>query len=119
MRKPETEKEILNDIESHPDRGMLDGEDVIRFEAVNIVFTLPRELENQLLEIGACLGMSKSDVLRHAIASFVSETGNQAMISRWQENKGKKYGVEQPEIKNKVFGSYKKIARRHKSRIDK
>lgn len=118
-KKPETKEDILDDIQAHPDRGMLDGEDVVRFESINIQFTLPRELENQLLEIGACLGMSKSDVLRHAIASFVSQPGNQAMISRWQENKGKKYGVEQPEIKNKVFGSYKKIARRHKSRLDK
>jgi hypothetical protein len=117
-KKPENSEELLQDIESHPDRGMLDGEDVVRFEPVNISCTLPRELENQLLEIGACLGMSKSDVLRHAIATFVAMPGNQAMISRWQQKKAERFVTNLLTIREKVFGSYKKIARIFQSRLN-
>lgn len=116
-KKPITPEEVKTDIENHPDRGQLNGEDVVRFESVNLQLSLPRELENQLLEIGACLGMSKSEVFRHAIASFVSQPGNQAMVERWQQKKAEKFGVSKSEICSKTFGGYKKIAREKRARL--
>jgi hypothetical protein len=115
QKKPTTQEELETDIKSHPDRGQLDGEDVVRFELLEIRFSLPRELENQLLEIGACLGMSKAEIFRHAIASFVSS--NQVMVERWQEKKAEKFGVTKSEIRSKVSGSYKKIARQYRARM--
>jgi predicted transcriptional regulator len=118
-KKPTTPEEVKTDIESHPGRGQLDGEDVVRFELLNLQLSLPRELENQLLEIGACLGMSKSEVFRHAIASFVALPGNQAMIERWQQKKAEKFGVSKSEIRSKAFGCFKKAAREKRSRLQK
>jgi hypothetical protein len=117
-KKPENQEELLQDIETHPERGMLHGEDVVRFEPVDIQFSLPRELENQLLEIGACLGMKKADLLRHAIAVFVALPGNQSMVERWQQKKADKFLENRTVVRAKVFGSYKKIARNHKARLN-
>jgi hypothetical protein len=116
-KKPENQEELLQDISSHPERGMLQGEDVVRFEPIDIQLTLPRELENQLLEIGACLGMKKADIIRHAIATFIAMPGNQAMVQRWQQKKADKFGVSLSVVRAKAFGSYKKIARNHKARL--
>jgi hypothetical protein len=116
-KKPTTPEEVKADIESHPERGQLNGEDVVRFESLNLQLSVPRELENQLLEIGACLGMSKSEVFRHAIATFVSLPGNQAMVDRWQTKKAEKFDVAKSEVRSKTFGSYKKIAREKRARL--
>lgn len=116
-KKPVSKAEILADIESHPDRGQLNGEDVVRFEGIPLNFSLPRELENQLLEIAACLGMTKSQAFIHAVATFVSLPGNQAMIDRWQTKKAEKYNVDKSTIRSKTFGGFKKIAREKRSRL--
>lgn len=118
-KKPESNEEVVTDIESHPERGQLDGEDIVRFEGVPLQFSIPRELENQLLEIGACLGMSKAEILKHAIACFVSHSGNQAMVERWQQKKAEKFGVPKNVIRVKAFGGYKKAARDRRLRMEK
>lgn len=116
-KKPVTREEVEKDIQAHPERGQLDGEDVVRFESLSLQISLPRELENQVLEIGACLGMSKADIFRHAIATFVSLPGNQAMIERWQEKKAQTHNSDKSTIRQKVFGGYKKIARAKRARL--
>lgn len=118
-KKPESQEELQQDIESHPERGQINGEDVVRFDTTTVQLAIPIELYRQLLDAGAALGMNKKDIFNHAIASFVSHPGTVAMVRQWYEMKCDKYQVAKTEVRSKVLGSYKKTARAHMARIEK
>jgi hypothetical protein len=110
-------EELEQDIADHPDRGMLDGEPVVRFDSMELQFAIPKELYRVLLEIGAAKGFNKTQIFIDAFSQYVSSPGNIALAEHWQNLKAQKHGVTSFEIKSKVLGSYKRVARDRRRRI--
>jgi hypothetical protein len=118
-KKPVGKEETLKDLESHPERGKIDGEEVVRFKTVNIQASIPAEMHSQLLEVGGAFGIeNKNELLRLAIASFLTQPGTVAMVERWQSRKAEKHNVNKFEIKSKTLGSYKRVARVRAARLE-
>jgi hypothetical protein len=122
-KKPATPEEVKADIESHPDRGMAmnpetgEIESVVNFETVEIKITIPKELYRLLLQVGAALGMSRSQIIITTLAKYVADSGVLALIERHQQVKSDKFAVDQQEIRSKIYGGYKRIARDIRSRL--
>lgn len=110
-KKPENQNELAQDIENHPERGQINGEDIVRFDTVDVQVAISKEAYRQLLEIGGALGMNKTTLFNHAIATFISMPGSIALVEKWQATKAENYGVTKLDIRSKVFGSYKKVGR--------
>lgn len=117
-KKPELREELKEDIEQHPERGMINGEDVVRFKTIKLQVEIPREMELALLQFGATQGMSKADVVRHALATFNSLPGTIESIKSWQQQRAEKFETDTKAIRNKVYGSYKKLARLRRARLE-
>lgn len=116
-KQPKTPEELQQDIEQHPERGLIDGEEIVRFDSVEIRGTVPRELHRLVLEAGGALGYNKSEIIRAALEDWV--TKHLATVVRSQEVKAAKYDVEEIEIRSKVFGAYKAAGRKAKARLKK
>lgn len=118
-KKPETPDKLNQDIEQHPERGMINGEDVVRFKTIKLQVDIPREQELALLQFGATQGMSKTEVIRHALAVFNSLPSTVECVKAWQEQRAMKFDTDTKAIRNKVYGSYKKVARLHRAKLEK
>lgn len=117
-KKPTTKEELEADIKNHPDRGKLDGNDVVRFDLVEIRGKVPRELYRRILEIGGSLGFNKSQVLLIALSHFANDQGYQESYRNFVETKSAYYGVEESTIRSKIFGAYKRKGREAKARFN-
>ncbi len=117
-RKPQNPEEVVADIQGHPERGKLNGEDVVRFDLEEIRVSVPKELYRVLLEVGGAMGLSKKEVVMMALTRFVTDAGVMGLVERSQQLKSEKFGVSKVEIRSKVFGAYKRVARSFNSRIN-
>jgi len=118
-KQPETPDELNKDIETHPDRGQIDGEEVVRFDSVELRGQIPREMYRRFLEIAGAQGMTKGQALLTAIASWVSQPGNQAMLNHFLSLQSEKYNQSRVEVRAKIFGAYKKTARLRRKNLQK
>lgn len=118
-KQPQTPDELEKDIESHPDRGKLGGDEVVRFDSTELRGQIPRELYRRFLEVAGAQGMSKGQALLTAIASWVSQPGNQAMLDHFLSLQSEKYGQSRVEIRSKIFGAYKRTARLRRKNLTK
>lgn len=110
-KKPQDLNELEQDIATHSERGMLDGEAVVSFDSVELQFNIPKETYRMLLEIAGARGFNKTQVFLDAFSRYISDTGNIALIEHWQATKAEKHGVARGVIRSKVFGAYKKVGR--------
>lgn len=118
-QKPTNNDELLQDIESHPERGKLNGEDVVRFDTEDLQVSIPKELYRILLEIGGSMGLNKKEIVMLALTRLATDPGVLALLERSHSIKAEKYGVSPVEIRSKVFGAYKRVGREKSSRIAK
>ncbi len=116
-QKPQTPEELAADIENHPDRGKLDGEDVVRFDLEDIRVAISKELYRTLLEVGGAMGLNKKEIFMAALIRFVTDPGVLSMVERSQSLKSEKFGVSRFQIRSKVLGSYKHVARVKSNRM--
>jgi hypothetical protein len=122
-KKPVTSEEVKADIESHPDRGMAmnpvtgEMESVVNFETVEIKITIPKELYRLLLQAGAALGMSRSQIMITALARYVADNSVLALIEMHQQVKAQKFSLDMWEVRSKIYGGYKRVAREIRSRL--
>lgn len=123
QKKPQTPEEIQSDIDKHPERGMLRGEDgelaeVVRFDTVDLNGSIPKELYRVLLEIWGAKGMTKTHGLIDMASQYVTHQGNLQLVKRSQQQKSELYGVTETEVRNRVFGAYKKRSRQFRARYE-
>jgi len=116
-KKPQTPEELSADIESHPERGKVDGEPVIRLDRTEFRGSVPRELYRQALLIGGAMGLSKSDILVVALTKFVSDPGHQAVKEATLQRKSEKFGISILDVISKIFGAYKAVGREKRARL--
>jgi|GEM_PF-3054327 len=66
-KKPKTEHELAEDIQSHPDRGKVKGELVTKLVTVELNIMVPPNLYNSVIQVRGALGYSKSHVAMEAM----------------------------------------------------
>lgn len=116
-KQPATPEELEKDIENHPERGELNGDEIVRFDSVELRGQIPRELYRRFLEVAGAQGMTKGQAILTAIASWVSQPGNQALLDHFLSLQSEKYGKSRVEIRSKIFGMYKKTARARRKNL--
>lgn len=118
-RKPETPEEAIADIEAHPERGKVEGEDLIAFDKIELRQAVPRELWQRALEVGGAMGLNKTDLVTAALVEWVSDPGRQQMLSNFYSLKLSKHQTSNRfEIFTKVLGAYKNLARKLRANLD-
>ena len=116
-KQPSTTEELQKDIESHPDRGKLDGEPVVRFDSKELSGSIPRTLHNEFLLICGSKGYNKSQGLTEAVSQWVADQGNQTAKENFIKRKAQQHQVSESEVASKVFGCFKDAGRRRKQRF--
>jgi hypothetical protein len=107
--KPQTREQVQADIESHPDRGMINGHKVVDDAKREVRAKVPAELKRKLLRVIACYGVGMSEGLEMAIASLWRQ--EQQVVKLHEQEKALEFGVTEKEIQVKEFGHYKAVGR--------
>ena len=115
-KKPETPEELLLDIESHPERGKINGKEVICFGRREIRGTVSAEAKQKFLRVLATQGLTMNEGLAFAL-SLLWDLQREAVEANERE-KSEKFGVTIQEIQSKVFGAYKARGRNKKANLD-
>lgn len=113
-RKPQSKNELKQDVESHPERGKVNGEDIIRFDRVEVRVKVPRELYRKALSIGGPMGLSKTEIITLALVKLVSDSGLQGVEEGFLEYQCEKHQITKKEARSKIFGAYKAVGRAKK-----
>jgi len=116
QNKPETPEEVQIDIESHPERGKLNGDEVVAFDKVEFRGSVPREIYRLALEVGGATGDDKSSILTKALEEYVLR--RLPLLERSESIKAEKFGVSRLEIRSKTFGAYKAKGRAKRANLD-
>jgi hypothetical protein len=116
QKKPETPEEVQIDIKSHPERGKLNGDEVVAFDKVEFRGSVPREIYRLALEVGGATGDDKSSILTKALEEYVLR--RLSLLERSESIKSEKFGVSRLEIRSKTFGAYKAKGRAKKANLD-
>lgn len=116
-KKPSNPEELKADIEQHPERGKIGGDDVVAFDKVEFRGSVPREVYRLALETGGALGDDKSMILAKALEEYVLRRIE--LLERSQRMKAQRFGVDEPEIRAKTFGAYKAKGRSKQSNLQK
>lgn len=108
---PKTVEELTSDLESHPDRGKLNGQDVVRFDLKEFSGVIPYALAQRALECGAPFGFTRDEILTAALTMWTSDPGvQQARLTHLQEL-ADKHKTTIPKVRSKIRGAYKKVRR--------
>lgn len=110
-QKPTTQEQLISDRDAHPDRGRIDGKDIVRFDTVEVSGDISRQLCRLLLQTAASMGMSKEDAVVAAIQCWVSQPENRAMREEFITHVMEIRDVPRSEAVSKIYGSYKKLGR--------
>ena len=113
-KKPETLEELQADAQAHPERGKLNGDDVVRFNLKKFEGMIPSSLYREILEIGGVFGLDKEAILVSALMEWVSQPGRQMARQNFYQRETTKHGASELEVRSKVFGSYKGFIRKEK-----
>jgi len=116
-RKPTTADELKADIESHPDRGTIDGVDVVRFDQDEIRGKIPKELHRELLIWAGLNGKTKAQAIEYAITFMLNDEGHQALVERRLREKAELFKTSPTEIRNAILGYFKRIARQSRAKL--
>lgn len=114
-KKPTTEEEIRLDIETHPERGKINSDDVVAFDKVEFRGNVPREIYRLALEVGGATGDDKSTILTKALEEYVLR--RLPLLERQEDIKAEKFNVSRLTIRSKTFGAYKAKGRAKKANL--
>ena len=114
-KKPETREEILSDIANHPERGKINGQDVIATGRREIRGTVAGETKRKLLRIAACYGANMGEILTMAIAALWER--ERINVERHEQEKADSFAVDVKQIQVKSYGHYKARGRERKSNL--
>lgn len=114
-KKPQTPEEVQIDIESHPERGKLNGDEVVAFDKVEFRGSVPREIYRLALEVGGATGDDKSAILAKALEEYVLR--RLPLLERSESIKAEKFNTTRLEIRSKTFGAYKAKGRAKRANL--
>jgi hypothetical protein len=110
-RRPETVEELTMDLDNHPDRGKLNGQEVVRFDLKEFSGMIPHGLAARALESGAPFGFTRDEILIAALTMWTSDPGIQQARITYQQELAEKYDTPVSKVRSKIRGAYKKVRR--------
>ncbi len=108
---PKTVDELTADLESHPDRGKINGQDVVRFDLKEFSGVIPYALAKRALECGAPYGFTRDEILTAALTMWTSDPGIQEARLTYQQELAEKHQTSTRQVRSKIHGAYKKVLR--------
>jgi hypothetical protein len=114
-KKPQTPEEVQIDMASHPERGKLNGDEVVAFDKVEFRGSVPREIYRLALEVGGATGDDKSSILTKALEEYVLR--RLPLLERSESIKAEKFNTTRLEIRSKTFGAYKAKGRAKRANL--
>lgn len=114
-KKPVTNEELLEDIESHPDRGRINGEEVLALDRREVRGTCSGEAKRKLIRVMAVYGWDFSEGLSSAIAALWNK--ERENVEAHEAEKAAKFNVDVQQIRVKEYGAYKDRSRRKKANL--
>ena len=108
-RKPQTKTELEQDLQSHPERGMINGKPVVNDKRREIRGTIPAELKQKFLRVCACYGLDNTAGIEQAIALLWKE--HREAVESHERQKAEEMGVTVAEIQRKSYGHSKSRSR--------
>jgi len=108
---PKTVEELTSDLESHPERGKLNGQDVVRFDHKEFAGLVPYALAKRALECGAPYGFTRDEILTAALTMWTSDPGVQQARLTYQQELAEKHQTSPRKVRSKIHGAYKKVLR--------
>lgn len=115
-RKPQTKQELEQDINDHPDRGMIDGKPVVDDAMREIRGKVPAESKRKFLRVIACYGVDITTGLQMAIAALWRQ--EQDNVKTHEQEKASEFGVTEKQIQIKEFGHYKNRGRKKRLNLE-
>lgn len=112
-KQPQSQEEIQADIQNHPQRGKINGEDVVARDRREIRGTCSAESKRKLLRVMGCYGWDMGEGLNAAIAALWSK--ERENVEAHEREKIEKFGVSNSEIQSKTYGAYKARGRAKKA----
>ena len=113
-KQPGDQAELQHDIDGHPDRGKVNGEEIFRTDSVDLRSKIPRELHREFLLILAALGLGKSEGVEYAIQRLVSDPGLQLLKENFIRRKMEQYQSSYFDVYSKVLGAFKARGRAYR-----
>ena len=114
--KPQTAQEIEQDIQNHPDRGLVNGVPIVCMKKRVFSGRVSDELYRQALIVGGSMGLTQDEILTIALSKFASDPGYQALKNASLQIKAEKHGISVRQVINKIFGIYKAVTRSERLR---
>ena len=105
MAKPKTKAEIEQDIASHPERGKIDGVEVVLDQKREVRATVSAELKRKLLRLMACYGIDTSTGVSMALALLWKE--HRETVEAHESQKAIEFDVPVSVIQEKAYGHAK------------
>ena len=109
--QPETVEALTTDLKNHPDRGKLNGQEVVRFDLKEFSGMISHGLAARALECGAPFGLTRDEILTAALTLWTSNPGIQQARLTYQQELAEKYDIPVAKVRSKIRGAYKKIRR--------
>lgn len=116
-QKPQTRQELEEDINDHPERGMIDGKPVVNDAMREIRAKVPAESKRKFLRVIACYGVDVTTGLQMAIAALWRQ--EQDSVRTHEQEKALEFGVDEKQIQIKEFGHYKSRGRKRQLNMEK
>lgn len=110
-KNPETAEELKLDLENHPERGQINGEDVVKFDLKEFSGVIPYALMARAFECGAAFGFTKDQILTAALTMWTSNPEIQQARLTYQQELADKHEVPIKIVRSKIRGAYKKMRR--------
>ena len=120
-KKPTTQEELQQDIENHPERGMMKASDgrlvpVVSFQSRELRANITKESYRIAMEIWGAKGLNPTEGIQDMVNTYISQLGNLQLVERTQRIKAETYKTTPTEVRSKTFGSYKRRAREFRAR---
>lgn len=115
-RKPEAKQELEHDIQSHPERGKVNGEPILCDNRRLIRGSVPAELKRKFLRVIACYGIDNTSALEQAIMLLWEK--HREIVESHERQKAEEFGISVAEVQKKSYGYIKARGRQKRLNLE-
>ena len=115
--KPTSKQELEEDIKAHPERGKVEGINVVSDQKQELRVKVSAEIKRKFLRIIGCYGIDSSSGIEQAIILLWNE--HRAAVESSEEEKAIKLNVSVEQIQSKTYGHAKARARQKRLNLAK
>ena len=119
MAKKLNPEELAEDIQTHPERGLVDGKEILPGGNRTITISVSSELYRRFLLTCAAYDEGKQSGAKQALAHWVNNPNAIAAVENLLQSKMTEHELTRSEVIHKILGVFKAKARELRSRLTK